>query len=60
MPKCDFNKTALQFYCHHTSALVFSRKFIVYFLRTPFPKNISGGLPLGLDISVHYKIKAYI
>ena len=60
MPKCDFNKTALQFCCHHTSAQVFSCKFVVYFLRTPFPKNTSGGLLLGVDISVHYKIKTYI
>ena len=48
MPKCDFNKVALQFYWNHTSAWVFSCKFAAYFqnnfFRTPFRKNTSGGL----------------
>ena len=31
MPKCDFNKVALQLYLNHTSAWVFSWKFAAYF-----------------------------
>ena len=31
MPKCDFNKVALQLYWNHTSAWVFSCKFAAYF-----------------------------
>ena len=31
MPKCDFNKVALQFYWNNTSAWVFSCKFAAYF-----------------------------
>ena len=31
MPKCDFNKIALQLYWNHTSAWVFSWKFAAYF-----------------------------
>ena len=31
MPKCDFNKTALQLYRNHTLACVFSCKFAEYF-----------------------------
>ena len=38
MPKCDFNKVALQLYWNHSSARVFSCKFAAYF-ETPFPKN---------------------
>ena len=34
MPKCDFNKIALQLYWNHTLALVFSCKFAVYFQNT--------------------------
>ena len=32
--ECDFNKIALQLYWNHTSALVFSCKFAVYFQST--------------------------
>ena len=31
MPNCDINKVALQLYCNHTSACVFSSKFAAYF-----------------------------
>ena len=31
LPKCDFNKVALQFYWNHTSPWVFSCKFAAYF-----------------------------
>ena len=31
MPKCDFNKVALQLYLNRTSAWVFSCKFAAYF-----------------------------
>ena len=31
MPKCDFNKIALQLYRNHTSAWVFSCMFAAYF-----------------------------
>ena len=31
IPKCEFNKVALQLYWNHTSAWVFSRKFAAYF-----------------------------
>ena len=34
MPKCDFNKVALQLYRNHTSAWVFSCKFAAYFQNT--------------------------
>ena len=34
MPKCDFNKVALQIYWNHTSAWVFSCKFAAYFQNT--------------------------
>ena len=34
MPKCDFNKVAFQLYWNHTSAWVFSCKFIAYFQNT--------------------------
>ena len=44
MPKCDFNKVALQLYWYRTSARVFPCKFAIYF-RKRFP-NISGRLPL--------------
>ena len=61
MPKCDFNKVALQLYWNHTSAWVFSCKFAAYFQNT-FPKNTSGGLLLKKKISqvpygIRYKAK---
>ena len=34
MPKCNFNKVSLQLYWNHTSAWVFSCKFVVYFQNT--------------------------
>ena len=34
MPKFDFNKAALQLYWNHTSASVFSWKFVAYFQET--------------------------
>ena len=47
MPKCDFNKVALQLYWKHTSAWVFSCKFDAYFqIRAPFFKSTSEGLLL--------------
>ena len=44
MPKCDFNKVALQFYSNHTSAWVFYK--FAHIFRTPFLKNTSGRLLL--------------
>ena len=40
MPKCNFNKVALQLYWNRTSVWVFSCKFTAYF-RIPFSKNTS-------------------
>ena len=34
MPKCDFNKVALQLYWRHTSAWVFYCKLAAYFQNT--------------------------
>ena len=34
MPKCDFNKVALQLYSDRTSAWVFSCEFAAYFQNT--------------------------
>ena len=34
MPKCNFNKVALQLYRNHTSARMFSCKFTSYFQNT--------------------------
>ena len=34
MPKCNFNKVALQLYWNHTSAWMFSCKFSAYFQNT--------------------------
>ena len=45
MPKCDFNKFAMQFYWNHTSAWVFSCKFAAYF-QNSFSQNTTGGLLL--------------
>ena len=47
MPKCDFNKAALQLYLNHTSTWVFSCKFAAYF-RTLFTNSTSGWLFLYL------------
>ena len=35
MPKCDFNKVALQLYWNHISATVFPCKFAAYFQKSP-------------------------
>ena len=40
MPKCDFNKVALQLYWNHTSAWVFSCKFAAYFQNTFFQQHL--------------------
>ena len=45
MPKCDFNKVALQLYSNRISVWVFSCRFLHIF-RTPFSKNTSGWLLL--------------
>ena len=45
MPKCDFNKVALQIYCNRTSAWVICCKFSAYF-QTPSLKSTSGWLLL--------------
>ena len=45
MPKCDFNKVALQLYWNHTWAWVFPGKFAAY-LQNIFTKNTSGWLLL--------------
>ena len=49
MPKCDFNKVALQLYWNRTSAWVFSCKFAAYFQNT-FSQNTSGWLLLNLTL----------
>ena len=45
MPKCDFNKIAMQLYqntfCHECSLVN-----LLHIFGTPFPKNTSGGLLL--------------
>ena len=53
IPKCDFNKVALQLYWDHTSAWVFSWKFAAYFQNTYLQEHLwrEGGLLLGKLIS---------
>ena len=55
MPKCDFNKVALQLYRNHTSAWVFSCTFAASSQDT-FYKNTSGGLLLSVS-TCQYIIK---
>ena len=43
MPKYDFNKVAMQIPPQHG----YSPVNLLHIFRTPFPKNISGGLLLG-------------
>ena len=43
MPKCNFNKVALQRYWNRTSARV-SLVNLLYIFRTPFPRNTTGWL----------------
>ena len=45
MPKCDFNRFALQLYWNHTSAWVSSYN-LLHIFRTSFPKITFGGLIL--------------
>ena len=52
MPKCDFNKTALNLYWNLTSAWDT--------FRTPFPKNTSRGLLLFVKEYFQYKFKLHI
>ena len=40
MPKCDFNKFALQLYWNYTSAWVFSCKFAAYFQNTFYTEHL--------------------
>ena len=40
IPKCDFNKIALQLYWNHTSARVFSCKFAAYLQNTFFYEHL--------------------
>ena len=40
MPKCDFNKVALQLYRNRTLARVFSCKFAAYFQNTFFKERL--------------------
>ena len=58
MPKCDFNKVALQFYWNSTLPWVFSCKFAGYL---QFPNNTSRRLFLGLIqnfiIKLHYTLE---
>ena len=49
MPKCDFNKVALQLYWNHALASVFSCKFDAYFQNT-FLKKTSGWLLLSITV----------
>ena len=46
MPKCDFNKVALKLYIEITLRHECSPANLLHIFRTPFPKNISEGLPL--------------
>ena len=49
MPKCDFNKVALQSnFIEITLRHGCSPVTLLHFIRTPFPKNTSGGLLLYL------------
>ena len=52
MPKCDFNKVALQLYWNHFLAWVVSCKFAAYF-QNSFSKNTSGQLLLRLLKYLH-------
>ena len=40
MPKCDFNKVAMQLYWNQISAWEFSSKFAAYFQNTFFLEHI--------------------
>ena len=40
MPKCNFNKVALQLYLNRTSACVFSCKLAAYFQNTFFQEHL--------------------
>ena len=44
IPKCTFNKVALQLYWNHTSVWVFSCKSAVFFKKTYIPRSTSGEL----------------
>ena len=56
MPKCNFNEVALQLYCNHTSAWVFSCKFAAWFQK-PFLKRTFGWLLLKLWIVLLQALK---
>ena len=44
MPKCDFNKVAIEITLRHECSPV----NLLHIFRTPFPKNTSGGLLLDI------------
>ena len=55
MPKCGFNKVAMQLYWNRNSAWVFSVN-LLHIFRTPFPRNTSGWLLLKIISSGNRKI----
>ena len=55
MPKCDFNKVAKQLYWNHTSAWVFSYKFVAYFQNTVFLRtHLKGCFCILIFSKVHF------
>ena len=52
MPECDFNKAALQLYWNHTSAWVFSSKFVAYFQNTFSSEHIWAAASAGTCIAL--------
>ena len=55
MPKCDFNKVALQITLRHGCFPV----NLLHIFRTPFPKNTSGWLLL-IDTTEHFREILYL
>ena len=55
MPKCDFNKVALQITLRHGCSPV----NLLHIFRTPFPKNTSGWLLL-IDTTEHFREILYL
>ena len=53
MPKCDFNKVALQLYWNRTSAWR-SPVNLLQIFRTSFPRNTSGRLLLKLETTYNF------
>ena len=59
MPKCDFNKVALQLYWNHLRHAC-SPVNLLHIFRTTFPKNVSRGLLLNVFNSVRCLVNMII